>query len=205
MITIVDYGMGNLGSIANMLKRIDVPAQISGDPNVIRCAERIILPGVGAFDAAMERIASSGLRDVLDERALVARVPVLGICLGMQLLTEHSEEGKLPGLGWVPGATLAFAGRVPNHLKIPHMGWNAVAVRAGASIGGSSVIDGEARFYFVHSYFVQCRDERDVAIDANYGIRFHAGLERDNILGVQFHPEKSHRFGMMLLSDFARL
>lgn len=205
MITIVNYGMGNLGSIANMLKRIGVKSEITGDPARIAEAERLILPGVGAFDAAVERIDSLGLRAVLDERALRAKIPVLGVCLGMQLLTHRSEEGRRAGLGWVRGEALAFAGRVSPELKVPHMGWNTVKFSEAARLVSDPLPGDESRFYFVHSYFVRCEESADVMITADYGIRFDAGIQRENIYGVQFHPEKSHRYGMQLLASFAKV
>ena len=201
MITIIDYGMGNLGSVVNMLRRIEVGCEVTGDPARIAEASHILLPGVGAFDAAMERIDASGIRPVLDDKALHQRVPVLGICLGMQLLTRGSEEGVRPGLGWIPGKTR----RLPNSLgiKIPHMGWN-VAVRT-RPCALTDRLEGEIRFYFVHTYCVKTDDPHDTVMQTRYGTDFAAAVQRDNIMGVQFHPEKSHRFGMQLLRNFAEL
>lgn len=201
MIAIVDYGMGNLGSIQNMLRRIGVAAEVTGDAAVLAGAAKILLPGVGAFDTAMERINASGLRTVLDRKALEERVPIMGICLGMQLLTRGSEEGTLPGLGWVPAATRRFP-RTPA-LNVPHMGWNVVtSVRDSPLTRG---LEPETRYYFVHSYYVQVDDLRDTILQAHYGVTFDAVIGRGNLYGAQFHPEKSHRFGMALLSNFARL
>lgn len=201
MITIVDYGMGNLGSVLNMFKRIGAAAQVASDPSVIDRATKILLPGVGAFDSAMQRIADSGLRDVLDRKALQERVPTLGICLGMQLLTRSSTEGRLPGLGWIA----ASAQRFPTQpgLKVPHMGWNVVT-----PVHASPLTDGlpaESRFYFVHSYYVTVDDPRDALMTTHYGVTFDAVIGHGNIFGAQFHPEKSHRFGMQLLANFAKL
>ncbi|MBU5636079.1 imidazole glycerol phosphate synthase subunit HisH [Geomonas sp. Red69] len=201
MITIVDYGMGNLGSIRNMFKRIGAAAVITGDLEQIARAEKILLPGVGAFDNAMLRIDESGLREVLDQKALVERVPVLGICLGMQLLTRSSEEGSRPGLGWVAAQTKRFPA-LPG-LKVPHMGWNLVELTRDSALTGG--LAGEVRFYFVHSYYVCVDDEKDQILKAHYGLDFTAALQHDNIYGAQFHPEKSHRFGMQLLKNFASL
>lgn len=201
MITIVDYGMGNLGSIQNMFKRIGAAAEITGDVEQIARAEKILLPGVGAFDNAMLRIDESGLREVLDQKALVERVPVLGICLGMQLLTRSSEEGGRPGLGWVAAQTRRFPA-LPG-LKVPHMGWNVVEQTQDSEL--TRDLTGEVRFYFVHSYYVQVDDDRDAILNAHYGIGFTAALQHGNIYGAQFHPEKSHRFGMQLLKNFASL
>lgn len=201
MIAIVDYGMGNLGSIQNMFRRIEVPAEVTGDIEVIRRASKILLPGVGAFDSAMSRINESGLREVLDHKALNERVPVLGICLGMQLLTRSSDEGNLPGLGWIAAQTRRFP--TIKSLKVPHMGWNLVKPRHPHPL-----VDGlpaDSRFYFVHSYYVTVDDDADSLLQAHYGVDFEAAVAHDNILGAQFHPEKSHKFGMKLLANFARL
>jgi glutamine amidotransferase len=201
MITIVDYGMGNLGSIQNMFKRLQVAARVTGDPAEIEHAEKILLPGVGAFDNAMQRINEGGLREALDRKALVEKVPVLGICLGMQLLTRFSEEGTVPGLGWIGASTRRFPA-APG-LKVPHMGWNVtVPTRENPLTRG---LDGELRFYFVHSYYVTVDNEDDSILKATHGIAFDAAVMRGNIYGAQFHPEKSHRFGMQLLKNFAEL
>lgn len=200
MITVVDYGIGNLGSIRNMLKRIDVPVSVASDLEQIARAEKLLLPGVGSFEVAMERINGSGLREVLDQKA-AAGTPILGICLGMQLLTSGSEEGTLPGLGWIPGTARRFV--ASPKLKVPHMGWSVVRPTCQNPL--TDGFPAEARFYFVHSYAVQVDDPGNSLLRANYGIEFDAGIQRGNIYGVQFHPEKSHRFGMQLLSNFARL
>jgi glutamine amidotransferase len=202
MIAIVDYGVGNLGAIANMLKRVGASGVIASDPAVIAKADKLILPGVGAFDAAMQRIHERHLEPVLADKALRDRVPVLGICLGMQLLTESSEEGHLPGLGWIPGKTLAFRGRIDGAVKVPHMGWNLVAPETPSALTEGLHTVAEPRFYFVHSYFVHCEDRRNSILRTTYGVPFDAAIQQDNIYGVQFHPEKSHRFGMKLLENF---
>lgn len=202
MITIVDYGMGNLGSMLNMFKRIGVPARIESDPEAIRCAEKLVLPGVGAFDAAMQRINDlPGLRVALEDRALAQKVPVLGVCLGMQLLTRASEEGKLPGLGWISGAARRFPRQAG--LKVPHMGWNIARPAAPSRL--TAEMGPEPRYYFVHSYYVQVDDPSHALMRSHYGIDFDSAIGRDNIYGVQFHPEKSHRFGMQILKNFAEL
>jgi imidazole glycerol-phosphate synthase subunit HisH len=200
VITIVDYGLGNLGSVLNMMKKIGVEAQISGDVEVISKATKVLLPGVGAFDPAMERLTRSDLRTVLDQKAMVEKVPVLGICLGMQLLTEGSEEGKLPGLGWIPSYTYKFPA---SELKVPHMGWNLVKTSTPSALTRS--FEGEFRFYFVHSYFVKAKSPAHSILQTNYGLTFDSGIQKDNIFGAQFHPEKSHRFGMQLFRNFADL
>jgi glutamine amidotransferase len=203
MITIIDYGMGNLGSVQNMFKRIGVQTEISGDANVIAKATKILLPGVGAFDAAMQKITDSSLDEVLNQKALVEKVPVLGICLGMQLLTNGSEEGNLPGLGWVDAQTVKFKFEVDTKLKIPHMGWNRIYPQKQSAILDN--LPPEPRFYFVHSYHVQCNNPKDVLGTSSFGGDFHSMLHHENIYGAQFHPEKSHKFGMKLLKNFAEL
>lgn len=201
MITVVDYGIGNLGSIRNMLKRIGVPATITSDLDRIAAAEKLLLPGVGAFDVAMERINSSELRAILDRKALEEKTPILGICLGMQLLTRGSEEGRLPGLGWIPASTTRFPA-MPG-LKVPHMGWNVVRpTRSNPLTDGLPV---SSRFYFVHSYCVHVDDPDDSLLRTTYGVDFDAAIQRGNVYGAQFHPEKSHKFGMKLLENFARI
>lgn len=200
MITIVDYNMGNLGSIRNMLKKIGVDCEVTADPSRIAAATQLILPGVGAFDAGMENLHRSGLVPLLNERVREAGVPILGICLGMQLMTKGSEEGFLPGLGWVDARTRRFQPRDPA-LKVPHMGWNRVAVARPSPLVDELPV--EARFYFVHSYYISCANEDDVLLRTTHGEEFTSAFEHGNVSGVQFHPEKSHRFGMQLLRNFA--
>lgn len=201
MIVIVDYGMGNLGSIVNMFKKIGVKACVSSEFDVIEAAPKLLLPGVGAFDKAMERIEASGLRPILDEQVLVKQKPLLGICLGMQLLTRSSEEGTLPGLGWIPASTKRFP-TLPG-LRIPHMGWNHVRPNTPSAL--TSDLSSESRFYFVHSYCVQTDSPDNSLLKCHYGIDFDAAIQKGNIFGAQFHPEKSHRFGMHLLKNFANI
>lgn len=200
-IMIIDYGVGNLGSIQNMLKKLGAQSEIASDVSAIERATKIILPGVGAFDAGMTQLNQSGLRAALDAAVLQKRIPVAGICLGMQLMTEGSQEGTLPGLGWVPAKTIRFVPSPNEIMKIPHMGWSIVTKSKQSPV--LELLDDESRFYFVHSYHVDCRDRKDVLLTAQYGsVRFDAAFERENILGFQFHPEKSHRFGMTLLKAF---
>ena len=199
-IVIVDYKVGNLGSIQNMLKKIGVASEISGDADRIRAAHKLILPGVGAFDPGMDHLRHSGLVEVLEERVKGAGVPILGICLGMQLMTRGSAEGRRPGLGWIDADSLLFEPRDPA-LKVPHMGWNRVLPTRPSEL--TDELPPEARFYFVHSYFVRCHDPQDVLLTTRHGENFHSAFHRANIWGVQFHPEKSHRFGMALLQNFA--
>ena len=204
MLLIVDYDMGNVSAIRNMLARIGVnDVVISADPADCRTASKIILPGVGAFDAAMSNLDQRGLRQPLLDAALGRRVPMLGICLGMQLLAEGSEEGELPGLALIPGAVKRFDTQgMATRLRIPHMGWNDV--RAGREHALLAGFADERRFYFVHSYHFVCRSPDHAVGMTDYGYPFASVVARDNVAGVQFHPEKSHRFGMRLLSNFAR-
>ncbi len=203
MITIIHYGMGNLGSIVNMFKRIGVATEVTNSLPSIQRAEKLILPGVGAFDAAMQRIhAIDGLKETLDEKVLVKKTPILGICLGMQLFTQSSEEGAEKGLGWINAKTVRFPQGIG--LKIPHMGWNVVRFTKSYPLN-LGMLDEEQRFYFVHSYYVRCENREDILGETSYGINFTSVIQHENIIGAQFHPEKSHRFGMRLLKNFANL
>ena len=201
MITIIDYGMGNVGSICNMFKYLGVSAEVTRDAKRIATATKILLPGVGAFDAAMSRIQQYGLREVLDRKVLSERVPILGICLGMQLLTRSSEEGRLPGLGWLDATTRRFPEL--KKLPVPHMGWNQVKTTRQSLL--TAGLDHGSRFYFVHSYYVQASNESKVILTTTYGVTFHSAIQDGNIFGAQFHPEKSHRFGMHLLQNFSAI
>ena len=202
MITIVDYGMGNLGSIANMLGRIGAPCTVSSSPDDILSASRLILPGVGHFDKAMSNLASLGLIAPLNQAVLERQTPILGICLGQQLLTRRSDEGDLPGLGWIPAEVKRFRFAEGSGLQVPHMGWNAVDVRRQSPILDDRYAD--SRFYFVHSYQVFCDEQQHVLATTTYGNEFHSAIIKDHIMGVQFHPEKSHKYGYRLLANFAR-
>jgi glutamine amidotransferase len=201
MICIVDYGLGNLGSIRNMLKKVGFPSVVSSSADEIRAAQKLILPGVGAFDAGMRNLNDSGLVPALEEKVLAGNTPILGICLGMQLMTKSSEEGQLPGLGWIDAHTRLFAFPEGEKLPVPHMGWREVTAQKPDIL--TKDMDSDARFYFVHSYRVMCEDVSDELYSARYGIKFTAAFARGNIRGVQFHPEKSHKFGMALLRNFA--
>jgi imidazole glycerol-phosphate synthase subunit HisH len=203
MITIVNYGLGNLGSIFNMLKKIGAKSVIVSDLDEIAKAEKIILPGVGHFDRAMERINNKGLKEILDIKAKKEKIPILGICLGMHLLTRSSEEGILPGLCWIPAETVRFHFAKDSPMKIPHMGWNNVHISTISPL--TSRFNGNYRFYFVHSYYVRVDDQHHSILKAKHGIEFDAAIQEDNIYGVQFHPEKSHKYGMRLLENFANL
>lgn len=203
MVTIVDYGVGNLASIRNILKKISVDVIISSDASVIEEAEKLILPGVGAFDTCAQKLQQSGLMELLNKKVLIEKTPVLGICVGMQLMMVGSEEGVLPGLDWIKGKNIKFRqDQLPTQLKIPHMGWTEVILNKPSRLFDNMYE--EPRFYFVHSYHPATDSENDVLVYAQYGYRFVAGLEHENIIGVQFHPEKSHKFGMKLLDNFVK-
>jgi glutamine amidotransferase len=202
MIVVVDYGVGNLGSIVNMFKKVGVKATSSSDPAVIESAEKLILPGVGAFDAAMRKFRETGLVSVVGELVMEKKIPVLGLCVGLQLMTKGSEEGQETGLGWFDAETVRFKFDAEHaHLKIPHMGWNSVQVRREHPLVADW--DPESRFYFVHSYHVVAKDLDAVLAETEYGVTIHSVLGRGNIMGTQFHPEKSHKYGMRLLRNFA--
>lgn len=203
LLTIVDYGVGNLGSMKNMLKKAGCEALISSRDTDILNADKLILPGVGAFDTCVEKLQQSGLLDVINKKVLEQKVPVLGVCVGMQLLTEGSEEGVLPGLGWVKGRVVKFKQeKLPAGLKVPHMGWTNVTLNKASPLFEDMYE--EPRFYFVHSYHAETDDKNDALLLADYGYSFVAAVEHENIIGVQFHPEKSHKFGMKLLSNFVK-
>lgn len=201
MITIIDYDIGNIAAVVNMLQRLGLPCRVTANASDVEQAERIILPGNGAFDACMQNLRASSLIPVLEQQVLQRGVPLLGICVGAQMLGHGSAEGLEPGLGWLDMRVERFP-VLPN-LRIPHMGWNQVtAVQADHPLMQDMTVD--LRFYFVHSYYMQPQDSAEILLSAHYGIDFAAGVARGNIVGVQFHPEKSHRFGKQLLSAFAR-
>lgn len=201
MIVIIDYGLGNLGSIVNMLKKIGAPATLSSDASVIEKADKLILPGVGAFDHGVKNLTDLGLVPLLQRKVNVEKTPILGLCLGMQLFTRRSEEGSLPGLGWLDAETVRFRfDQTQTKLRVPHMGWNSIKVCQTNPIFEDLYI--EARFYFVHSFHVLCHNEQDVLAKTEYGYEFPSVIGRENIFGTQFHPEKSHKFGMKLLKNF---
>ncbi len=197
MIIVIDYGMGNLGSIANMIKKIGHKCLITSDLEEIKKATKLILPGVGSFDNGMKNLQERGMVEILNQKVLVEKTPILGICLGMQLMTKSSEEGSLSGLRWVDAQTKRF---VSDTLKIPHMGWNIIKHQKNSQLFDE--IEREKRFYFVHSYCVSCNQEADILTNTNYIQDFVSSFEKENIVGVQFHPEKSHKFGMNLIKNF---
>ncbi|MBS1488669.1 MAG: imidazole glycerol phosphate synthase subunit HisH [Bacteroidetes bacterium] len=201
MLTIINYGIGNLASIQNMLKRIGVEALVSSREEDLQRATKIILPGVGAFDTCASKLHHTGLIPLLNKKVKEDKTPLLGICVGMQLLLEGSEEGKLPGLGWMKGRNVKFdTSRLPDNHKIPHMSWSDVSVAKPSAL--TQGLGDDARFYFVHSYHASVTEQQDILMEAEYGYQFTAAVAHENIFGVQFHPEKSHRFGMQLLENF---
>lgn len=203
MVHVLDYGCGNVASINRMIEKVGGFGKLIASSSELRKSEKIILPGVGAFDQGMQNIRDGGWIDALNDAVLRRRVPLLGICLGMQLMCKSSEEGKLPGLGWIDAEVKRFRLPAESAVKVPHMGWNAVAVvKPNPLISGD---EGEQRFYFVHSYHAVCKQPEDVLAIAQHGYDFPAAFGHGNIFGVQFHPEKSHRFGMALLKKFVEL
>lgn len=206
MIVILDYGMGNSGSILNMLRKVGGDAIISSDVADIKAAKGIILPGVGAFDNGMEKLNQLGLIPVLRERVLEEKVPFLGVCLGMQLLLTGSEEGNSLGLNWIPGKARRFDFKDikdNKRLKIPHMGWNIVKPKEQETLFANCTE--EERFYFVHSFAVECDNNDHILATAEYGYNFSCAIHKNNIYGVQFHPEKSHKFGMNMFKNFMEM
>jgi imidazole glycerol-phosphate synthase subunit HisH len=198
-ISIVNYGVANVGSMLNMMRKLGIPAEAISTPDEVARAEKIILPGIGAFDHGMKALTNLGLTEPLRRRVLDDRMPLLGVCLGMQMLGNGSEEGTLRGLDLIGGQCRRFQA---NGIRVPHMGWNELAIRRpGGLLQGLD----EARFYFVHSYHFVCDDAQDELAMSHYGIDFTAAVNRGRVWGVQFHPEKSHRFGMALLRNFVAL
>ena len=203
MITVVDYGVGNIGAILNMLDYLGIDAQASGDPDVLARADQLILPGVGAFDRAMSTLRTKKLIEPLSRAVLERKVPVMGVCLGMQLLARSSEEGNEVGLGWIEADVRRITLPVGSPLKVPHIGWMDVQpVRPSVLFDHCSATE---RFYFDHSYQVTCDRQEDVSAVIDYGTPLCCAVQAGNVSGVQFHPEKSHRFGMRLLRSFAAL
>lgn len=203
MIYIVNYGLGNLNSIKNIIKKIGGESKIIDDVKELKDAKKLILPGIGAFDHGMEFLNQRGWIDELNNVVLKKKVPVLGICLGMQLMCRGSEEGKLPGLGWFDADVKRFQLPADSSFKIPHMGWNAVHIKKENPLIEAK--GEEQRFYFVHSYHAVCNNPADELLSAVHGYEFTAAISHDNIFATQFHPEKSHRFGMELLKHFIAL
>jgi imidazole glycerol phosphate synthase, glutamine amidotransferase subunit len=204
MITIIDYGSGNINAIKNIYERLNISCEFAVSIDQIEKADHIILPGVGAFDETISTLRAKDFFNVLNKRALIDKVPILGICVGMQMLADSSEEGTLNGLGWIPGKVKKFdKNQILNKPKIPHLGWNSVEITKENPLFNG--IDAAVGFYFVHSYYYECYDEANVIAECEYGKVFHASINHENIFGVQFHPEKSHENGIQLLKNFSML
>ncbi len=204
MIAIIDYGLGNVKAFANVYSRLNIPAMIVKQPEDLKTVDKLILPGVGSFDHAMHLLDESGLRQVLDELVLQRCVPVLGICVGMQILARSSEEGVLPGLGWIDGKVKRMKPSMLMHrTHLPHMGWNDVKPTKRSKLFEG--LEQDARFYFLHSYYFHVQNNNDAIAVTDYGGLFTCAINVENIFGVQFHPEKSHQYGTQLLKNFAEL
>lgn len=204
MIAIVNYGVGNVKAFSNIYESLNIPVLLASTAEDLDKATRIILPGVGAFDHAMQRLNESGMREKLEEKVNKEKLPAIGICVGMQMLANSSDEGQEAGLGWIEGKVRKFdVSKIPYHTRLPHMGWNDVT-----PIKQSKLFEGletDARFYFLHSFYFECAHAEDTMAVADYGGEFSCVVGRDNIFGVQCHPEKSHKFGIQLLKNFANL
>lgn len=204
MISIVDYGLGNLKAFANIYKRLNIDVEFVKTPEQLNSAEKIILPGVGAFDHAISELNISGMREKLDELVLEKKVPVLGICVGMQMLGKRSDEGKLEGLGWIDADIIKFdVNLIKQKPQLPHMGWNDVHPIANNILFQD--LEANSIFYFLHSYYFSCNNPIDAIAKSEYGLDFTCAVNHENIFGVQFHPEKSHQYGIQLLKNFAKL
>ena len=205
MICIVDYGVGNIQAFLNLFNRLGIKAERASSKKSLNLASHLVLPGVGHFDHAMKKLNSSGIREPLEDLVLGSKIPLLGICVGMQMLAEESDEGILPGLGWIPGKVRAFSKNPKcSKLSLPHMGWNTLSLKKSFLL---SVNENEqlAQFYFLHSYYFDAKDKSIVSATSNYGFDFDAVINRENIYGVQFHPEKSHEYGEKLLKNFSTI
>ncbi len=204
MIAIINYGVGNIRAFVNIYNKLDIPIKIAEKESDLKNVDKLILPGVGAFDHAMAKLNSSGMRERIDELVLVKNTPVIGICVGMQMLANRSDEGISHGLGWIEADVKKFdVNKIQYKTHLPHMGWNDIY---GTS--NNPLLNGlqqNAKFYFLHSYYFHCHNEHDVLATADYGIKFTCAANHKNIYGVQFHPEKSHQFGIQLLNNFAKL
>ncbi len=204
MIAIIDYGLGNVRAFLNVYKKLGVPAVHAKQAGDLKNVDKVVLPGVGSFDYAMQRLEQSGMRQILEEMVLARRVPVLGVCVGMQMLARSSEEGGLPGLGWIDGEVQKFQRSSPRQLlRVPHMGWNDI--RPVQSSGLLQGLESKASFYFLHSYHFRCHNTGDILAVTDYGGEFESAVNSGNVYGVQFHPEKSHLWGMRLLDNFVKL
>lgn len=204
MITLVDYGVGNINAFVNVYKRLDISVKIAKTKSELMGAEKLILPGVGHFDHAMTQLNQSGMRETLDDLVLRNDIPVMGICVGMQMMATSSDEGNLPGLGWIDGKVKIFDKKKINFVtQLPHMGWNDV--KPTNSPGLFDGLEKDAIFYFLHSYYFECNCSKDILAVTNYGEEFASAVHYKNRYGIQFHPEKSHHYGEILLGNFAKI
>ena len=204
MITIVDYGVGNLRAFVNLYKRLNIPTKIAQNKSDLENAQKLLLPGVGHYDFAMKQLNESGMKDTLDDLVLRKKIPVLGVCVGMQMMAKSSEEGKLEGLGWLDAVVKKIDETKINQItKLPHMGWNCVEVNQKTKLFES--LEDNPEFYFLHSYYFSCNDFSNSIGTTEYGGNFTSAVNHNNIYGIQFHPEKSHRNGEVLLCNFAKI
>ncbi|WP_026767998.1 imidazole glycerol phosphate synthase subunit HisH [Asinibacterium sp. OR53] len=204
MVGIVNYGSGNIYAISNIYKRANIPHIISNNHRELQTATHLLLPGVGAFDETMNILIDSGLKNFLDEMVLDKKIPVMGICVGMQLLAESSEEGDLEGFGWIKGRVRKFdSTKLRQKPHLPHLGWNTVTTKKNHLIFNN--VDPELGFYFLHSYYFDATNEEDIIGTTDYGINFASAVHHDNIFGMQFHPEKSHQNGISVFENFVKL
>jgi len=205
MIKIVDYGVGNIQAFINLFKRIGILVERAKNKEDINNASKLILPGVGQFDHAMKKLNNSGMRDTLEESVLISKIPILGICVGMQILANESEEGILPGLGWIPAKVRAFSKNLnSSKLSLPHMGWNTLNISKPTLLFPKEKEE-LAQFYFLHSYYFDAKEKENILATSHYGLDFHAVVSHKNVYGVQFHPEKSHKWGEQLLKNFSKI
>jgi glutamine amidotransferase len=204
MITIIDYGVGNINAFVNVYKRVNVPTKIAKTAADLVGAQKLILPGVGHFDHAMSELIKSGIREKLDELVMVRKVPVIGICVGMQMMGNSSDEGRFEGLKWIDASIKKFdETKIQQVTRLPHMGWNDV--RPVVSNPLFEGLEKEALFYFLHSYYFECNNTADILATSEYGGEFTCAAYHENVYGIQFHPEKSHHYGETLLHNFAKL
>ena len=201
MVGIIDYGMGNIGSIENMLKRIKVKSTITSNIDILNNCDKLVLPGVGSFDHGMKKLEEKGLINFLHKSVIESGKPILGICLGMHLFAKKSEEGLLKGIGWIDGNVKRFSFNNRN-IKVPHMGWNTIKYNNNSLFKN---LPSEKRFYFVHSYYFQCNNQEDIIAKTDYGFEFTSAINKMNIWGTQFHPEKSHLCGTKVFQNFANI
>lgn len=204
MITIIDYGLGNIKAFVNVYDRLNIKIKIANCAADIKEASKLILPGVGSFDYAMNQLNSSGMRDEIEKRVQIDKIPIIGICVGMQMMAKSSEEGTLQGLGWFDAEVKLFdTSKIPYKTRLPHMGWNSVnIVKKGGLL---SNLEDESRFYFLHSYYFNCNSLENIIAHTDYGGKFASAVQNNNIYGIQFHPEKSHKNGIQLLNNFSKL